>query len=404
MESEEDINTLLEQLESVASAPPQDPELQLRLYHAAQKLVLAVEAPLDTVNRVIYSPMLLSNAQTASYMQIFSTLTEKAAPCTVKELAEPTGADVIFTARILRFLSSHGLISEVAGDTFEANRLTKTLSLNVYRAGMNLTFQTIAPIVMKAPDFFKLTRFQNPDNNVKTPFQMVQNTDQPAMEWAHEHRPDLVADFGAWMGALSGPKTWLDVIDFESLIKGSETEESAIIPDMAVFVDVGGGIGSQCAMLKAKLPNLPGRVILQDLPFVLQYARPTEGVEITAHNFWTEQPVRGARAYYFRNILRDYPDDKCLAILENTVAAMEPESMILIDDVIVPDKGAHPRTTEMDCIMMTMLAATERTRTQWDKLLDAAGLEAVQRATYLDDTAESIQVVVLKDRATSGDL
>lgn len=51
----EDINGLLEKLESVASSPPQDPELQLRLYSAAQKLSLAVEAPLDTVYRVIYS-------------------------------------------------------------------------------------------------------------------------------------------------------------------------------------------------------------------------------------------------------------------------------------------------------------------------------------------------------------
>jgi len=51
----EDINKLLEQLESVASSPPQDPELQQRLYDAAQKLSLAVEAPLDTVYRVIYS-------------------------------------------------------------------------------------------------------------------------------------------------------------------------------------------------------------------------------------------------------------------------------------------------------------------------------------------------------------
>lgn len=105
-----------------------------------------------------------------------------------------------------------------------------------------------------------------------------------------------------------------------------------------------------------------------------------------------------ARAYYFRTILHDYPDDKCLAILEHTVAAMGPNSFILIDDIIVPDKGAHPRTTEMDYIMMTTLAAMERTRKQWDDLLDAAGLEVVQRVTYLDDSADSIQVVKPKGR------
>lgn len=41
--------------------------------------------------------MLLSSAQTATYMQIFSTLTAKECPCTVEELAKPSGADVVFT-------------------------------------------------------------------------------------------------------------------------------------------------------------------------------------------------------------------------------------------------------------------------------------------------------------------
>lgn len=77
---------------------------------------------------------------------------------------------------------------------------------------------------------------------------------------------------------------------------------------------------------------------------------------------------------------------------------MGPQSVILIDDIVVPDSGAHSRTTEMDFIMMTTLAAIDRTRKQWDDLLAAAGLELVKRVTYLDDTAESIQVVVPKGR------
>lgn len=106
--------------------------------------------------------------------------------------------------------------------------------------------------------------------------------------------PDIIADFGIWMPVLRGQTNWLDVIDFEALIKVNGTDgDAAINPETPVFVDVGGGIGSQCAILKAKLPNLPGRVILQDLPVALQHALDTEGVEIMAHNFWTEQPVKG---------------------------------------------------------------------------------------------------------------
>lgn len=126
---------------------------------------------------------------------------------------------------------------------------------------------------------------------VRTPFQIANNTDRPAFEWAHDNRPDLIADFGLWMTALRGQATWLDVLDFEGLITGGGAP--AIDAETPVFVDVGGGIGSQCAILKAKLPGLPGRVILQDLPVVITHALDTEGVENTAHNFWTEQPIKG---------------------------------------------------------------------------------------------------------------
>lgn len=82
----------------------------------------------------------------------------------------------------------------------------------------------------------------------------------------------------------------MDVVDFEALVKA---DGAVIDAETPVFVDVGGGIGSQCANFKTKLPSLPGRVILQDLPVVLEHALDTKGVEISAHNFWTEQPVKG---------------------------------------------------------------------------------------------------------------
>jgi demethylsterigmatocystin 6-O-methyltransferase len=101
----------------------------------------------------------------------------------------------------------------------------------------------------------------------------------------------------------------------------------------------------------------------------------------------------GARTYYLRNILHDYPDDKALVILKNTMAAMGPESVILIDDIIIPDKGAHPHATEQDMVMLTTLASIERTQKQWDSLLSSAGLRVLQRPVYLEETGDSLQIV-----------
>jgi hypothetical protein len=39
--------------------------------------------------------------------------------------------------RILRYLSSHGYITEVGEDLFAANKLTETLAIDGFRAGIN---------------------------------------------------------------------------------------------------------------------------------------------------------------------------------------------------------------------------------------------------------------------------
>lgn len=155
-------------------------------------------------------------------------------------------------------------------------------------------FHIHAPGILKAPEFFKATKYQNPESMTETPFQIAHNTDRPAFEWAHVNRPDLTAEFGLWMTAMRGQKTWLDVIDFEALLAGSSTDA-----ETPVFVDVGGGIGSQCALFKSRLPNLPGRVVLQDLPVVIEHALVTEGVENTGHDFWLEQPVKSKQSLVF---------------------------------------------------------------------------------------------------------
>ena len=64
-------------------------------------------------------------------------------------------------------------------------------------------------------------------------------------------------------------------------------------PETPIFVDIGGGIGHQCLELKKRLPDVPGRVVLQDLPPVIAQALPCDGVENTVHDFRTEQPIKG---------------------------------------------------------------------------------------------------------------
>lgn len=102
--------------------------------------------------------------------------------------------------------------------------------------------------------------------------------------------------------------TWLDVVAFDA-----EVAQGAN-PEDVIFVDVGGGNGSQCAALRKAFPELKGRVILQDRPAVLATALKVEGMELMAHDFLTEQPVHSELVDIARS--DDHTDtDRCTSIL-----------------------------------------------------------------------------------------
>ena len=142
------------------------------------------------------------------------------------------------------------------------------------------------PCLQAAPEFLEETQYANPSNGQVTPFQKAFHTDLPRFTWFKSH-PELSANFGTWMTAQHDRKmNWLDVIDFREFAQGSTATAT-------VFVDVGGGVGHQCALLKSRHPDLVGRVVLQDSETVIQHALPTETVEKMAFDFWQEQPIIG---------------------------------------------------------------------------------------------------------------
>jgi len=53
-------------------------------------------------------------------------------------------------------------------------------------------------------------------------------------------------------------------------------------------------------------------------------------------------------------------------------------STLLIDDYVIPPMSADLRAAEMDILMWLHTAGIERTTSQWQKLLDAAGLDIVR--------------------------
>lgn len=101
----------------------------------------------------------------------------------------------------------------------------------------------------------------------------------------------------------------------------------------------------------------------------------------------------GARAYYLRNILHDWPDNKCIEILQSIKAGMTSESKILIDEMVLPERGAPWRATQLDMAMSSCFAAVERSRAAWEDLLDKAGLKIMKVCRYTEQLDDCVIVV-----------
>ncbi len=78
-------------------------------------------------------------------------------------------------------------------------------------------------------------------------------------------------------------------------------------------------------------------------------------------------------------VLHDWPDQKCHEILTQLKAAMtKGYSKLLINEHVIPDRGAHMSSTGLDILMMSLLAARERTEQQWQTLLEGVGFKIVK--------------------------
>lgn len=116
---------------------------------------------------------------------------------------------------------------------------------------------------------------------------------------------------------------------------------------------------------------------------------------------WCLTAFIGAKFYYMRAVLHDWPDEKCRIILQNIIPAMDKKSVILLDEMVLPDTDVHWHATQIDMTMMGSLAAVERTHAQWTSLLDSVGLKITNIYTYTPSIYESVMAVVCKSAGFS---
>lgn len=235
------------------------------------------------------------------------------------------------------------------------------------------------PSFRHLPSYLKSTGYVQPTSLVDGPFQAAHKTDLPFFAWL-DANPPYQDIFNSYMSAYrAGKVSWLDPGFYpvqERLLDQFSSTHSDVL-----LVDVGGGLGHDLRDLREKYPALPGNLVLQDRAEVLSEASTATGVanggfQATAHDFFTTQPVQGARAYYLHSVLHDWGDDDCVKILEALKPALtRGYSTVLINELVVPSQNAQWPVTSMDHLMLVLGAMRERTEVEWREILRRAGFK-----------------------------
>lgn len=143
------------------------------------------------------------------------------------------------------------------------------------------------PTLSKLPEYFREHNYTTPKEYSRSPMRWA--VGQSQFEWLAQ-RKEHQALFNSYMASRRhGRPSWFDVYPIERLA------DQAIDHDDAVFVvDVGGNQGHDLAKLREKHPDIPGRLVVQDLPKVVS-APSGKGIEPMAYSFLDPQPIKGMR-------------------------------------------------------------------------------------------------------------
>lgn len=312
------------------------------------------------------------------------------------------------------------MIDQIGVDSYVANKLTYRLVQPGGMDGIVFCFETGSPSFTYLPEYLRNTQFTNPESSSNPnepsygPFQYGHKTPSNIFEWFTQSRPDVFQRFHAYIHSIREhrPK-WTDMYPAgERLATGLQLEG-----DASALVDVGGSMGQLLDEFRTDVPEYTGRLILQDLSSVIEMAKAQplpldKRIELQSHDFFTAQPVRGARAYILRMVLHDWADNDCRKILNHLKQAMTPGySKILICDCVctplnwemnglltssqvVADVNAAWQHVGLDLFMMGLAASQERTELEWRDLIRSCGMKIEGIYTKGEGNESLIEIVL----------
>ncbi|KAL2142529.1 hypothetical protein VTI28DRAFT_1086 [Corynascus sepedonium] len=362
-------------------ALPDDIQLSRQeIIHATKELSLLAHGPREAVRWGIWE-FLDVLALTAINHYGLAKLVPVDSTITLAELEAKTSLDPINLARLLRMAMTNGIFREPSPGVIAHTAASRVLAEDEnMQAWIGFNGEDIFPAsahvlqALKAhPEATSLTR---------AGFQFAFGTvDKEPMFATFGKDPDRARRMGRAMASLTGGEGY-EPSFFVDVAKGGY-DLSDIDAAGGTFVDVGGSHGFMCVDLANRYRNM--KFVVQDLQKTVDSApkplsadpQVADRITLLAHDFFTEQPTKGADVYFFRWIIHNYSTPYAVRILRNLVPALKPGARILINDHCLREPGLENPWDErvmrrMDIVMLILLNAQERTEAEFRALFAAA--------------------------------
>ncbi|OAA46423.1 O-methyltransferase, family 2 [Cordyceps fumosorosea ARSEF 2679] len=385
---------LIEQLSKLAPqlANGDNTEAKNQAIQLSRQLTGSLSHPASTAVELAFAPFVTVAARIAIGMGLFKLIANNNAPISSKQLAERSGSEEMLIIRTLRPLASVGVVKEAGERQWEPTPVTHAMATEEISAGHRMIGEMIVGAAQKAPKYLKEYGYRCPTDPRDGFMQFAFQTKMTTFE-LFSSIPQVLKDFNLFMGNTMGARNyWVDWFPVEQQLLGGANDQAPLL------VDVGGGKGHDLLAFHERYHGR-GKLVLQDLDSVTDSVKSTfdPAIDVVTYDFFTVQPIKGARAYFYHHILHDWSDEKCSEILEALKKSMAPGySKLLLHEMIVPEEGASTFHAMLDMTMMAFNAGMERTERQWHELLDKAGFEVIQFWMPPQEDADGIVEAMLK--------
>ena len=110
-------------------------------------------------------------------------------------------------------------------------------------------------------------------------------------------------------------------------------------------------------------------------------------------DFFKSVPA-GGDLYLLKQILHDWTDDECVAILQSVRRAIAPHGRLALIERIVPEVSEPDPAFSYDIMMMVWTEGQERKLSQFERLFEASGFrfDRVTRNYHHESVIEAIPV------------